>query len=339
MTRRESIAGLIAALCLLVPAVGRCAGTAIFPEGASLVAVAHAHTHTEGPAQGPDGRIYFCDITVTRRSDMEAGAIYAFDPGTGNTTLVRSPSGMAAGLKFDAQGNMLATLGADFGSRSVVETDRATGTSRILAGLYQGRPFNSPNDLDIDDAGRIYFTDPRYFGHESIEQPTFGVYRIDPDRSVRLVAADLAMPNGIALSEDQQKLYVADDDVGSTDGSRLGIRTAFGRMQIVVYDIAGDGSLSNKRVFVDFGQEEGADGLAVDRRGNVYAAVRAEKRPGIRVYDPQGREIASMAMTNPPSNLALIEEPGGISMYVTAGSTLYRAPVLIAPRLRRRSWH
>ena len=89
-----------------------------------------------------------------------------------------------------------------------VKTDMKTGKSVILAGLFNERPFNAPNDLVSDDMGRIYFTDPRYFGRESIEQPVDGVYRIDTDGSVHLIIANAGKPNGITISPDQKTLYV-----------------------------------------------------------------------------------------------------------------------------------
>lgn len=136
---------------------------------------------TEGPAVGPDGSVYFSDITVTDETDMEAGHIWRFDPATGQTSIFRSPSGMANGIIFDLGDRMIVAEGADFGGRRVTRTDMKTGRSEILAGLFNGRHFNAPNDLAIDEKGRIYFTDPRYLGHEPIEQPVQGVYRIDPD--------------------------------------------------------------------------------------------------------------------------------------------------------------
>jgi gluconolactonase len=135
----------------------------VVASGAKLEKLFDGGYWTEGPAVGPDGKIYFCDLTMTFATGMEAGNIWVYDPVTSRTTLFRSPSGMAAGIKFDHNGNMVVTEGADFGGRSVIRTDAKTGRSTILAGLYKGRPFNAPNDLDIDDEGRIYFTDPRVF--------------------------------------------------------------------------------------------------------------------------------------------------------------------------------
>ena len=124
---------------------------------------------TEGPAVGPDGFVYFSDITFTESAGMQAGHIWKYDPKTEKTHLFRSPSGMSNGIIFDLDGNMLLALGADFGGRSVIRTDMKTGKSVIFAGSYNGKSLNSPNDLVIDESGRIYFTDPRYAGQEPME--------------------------------------------------------------------------------------------------------------------------------------------------------------------------
>ena len=117
-----------------------------------------------------------------------------------------------------------------------------TGKSEIIAGRYNSRSFNAPNDLAIDEAGRIYFTDPRYFGHEPIEQPVMGVYRIDPDGSVSRIINRAGMPNGILVSPDQQTLYVAS----------IKPPLWYGLNALLAYDLAEDGSVSNRRVVVNF---------------------------------------------------------------------------------------
>ena len=149
--------------------------TGILRPGAAVEQVFTGSFWAEGPAFGPDGMNYFCDITMTFRTGRAAGNIVRHDLRTGETTVFRSPSGMAAGIEFGSRSRMLCTCGADFGSRGVVRTDMTTGRSTILAGLHNGRPFNAPNDLDIDDQDRVSFTDPRYLGHEPFERPVFGV--------------------------------------------------------------------------------------------------------------------------------------------------------------------
>ncbi|CDZ51737.1 SMP-30/gluconolactonase/LRE family protein [Neorhizobium galegae] len=308
----------------------------IVASGAKLEKLFDGGYWTEGPAVGPDGRIYFCDLTMTFATGMEAGNIWVYDPVTGQTTLYRSPSGMAAGIKFDHDGSMVVTEGADFGGRSVIRTDAKTGRSAILAGLYKGRPFNAPNDLDIDDKGRIYFTDPRYFGYETIEQPVSGVYRIDPDGSVHLILADIARPNGIALSPDQKTLYVAELDPLLSDWRIDKVPQASGAMRLLAYDLAADGSAGNQRVLVDYGKETGPDGIAVDSAGNIYAAVSAASRRGVRVYSPDGKEIAFVPVpdVSAVTNIALASEGSRTWLYITATKGLYRIETRIPARMR-----
>jgi gluconolactonase len=280
--------------------------------------------YTEGPAVGPDGRIYFCDITPTFLSNMAAGNIWAYNPTDGSTTLIRSPSGMASGIQFDAAGRMVIAGGADFGCRSIIRTDLKTGRSHILAGLYTGKHFNSPNDLVIDRNGRIYFTDPRYFGHEPIEQPVFGVYRIDPDGSVHLLLADVSKPNGIELSPDEKTLYVVEHDIRILDRrlSDVPIRDS-GEMRILAYDLD-QGVARNQRTLVDYGAEKGADGIAVDSAGNIYAAVQSRQRPGVRVYSARGDLITAIELPAAPSNVALCTHNKQAYLYITAANGLFR---------------
>ena len=178
---------------------------------------------SEGPAVAPDGRVYFSDITFTHVSGdpPQAGHIMRYDPETGRTEVFRSPSGMSNGLKFDAQGRLVACEGADHGGRRVTRTDMATGQAVILASHYNGYRLNAPNDLSIDEKGRIYFSDPKYLGHEPMEQEVFGVYRIDPDGSITRIISDAGKPNGVAVSPDQKSLYVVSNDNGSPAFDRL----------------------------------------------------------------------------------------------------------------------
>lgn len=305
---------------------------AIIRPGAQLEKLFGGAFYTEGPALGPDGLIYFCDMTPTFRSGMEAGYIRAFDPSSNETRIIRSPSGMASGIKFDHEGRMVVAGGADFGQRSVTRTDMTTGRTHILAGLFNGRPFNAPNDLVIDAEGRIYFTDPRYMGHEPVEQPVFGVYRIDPDLSVHLILADVSKPNGIDFSPDGKTLYVVEHDIRVLDRriSPAPVRD-MGEMRILAYDLQADGTAINQRVFVDYGAEKGADGIAVDSAGNVYAAVMSKTKQGVRVYDPTGTQIAEVETPEPPANCTLVKTPDGADLYITASTGLYRIGCTVPP--------
>ena len=277
---------------------------------------------TEGPAVALDGSVYFSDITFTHGSDMQAGHIWRYDPKTGEAKVYRSPSGMSNGLKFDAQGRLIAAEGADYGGRRVTRTDLNTGKTEIIAGLYEGRPFNAPNDISLDEQGRIYFSDPRYLGHEPVEQAVMAVYRIDPDGSVHRIITDAGKPNGVAVAPDQKSIYVVSNDNGHWGIGRLpdAAPAHKGRMALLAYDLHADGSATFRKVLHDYSPEDGPDGLVCDADGNLYVAVRDLTRPGIVVYSPAGDELAYIP-TPVPTNVAFGRGEESKTLYITyAGS-------------------
>ena len=274
---------------------------------------------TEGPAVAPDGSVYFSDITFTAASGMQAGRIWRYDPETGDTRVYRSPSGMSNGIKFDALGDMIVAEGADYGGRRVTRTDLATGKTEIIAGLYEGRPFNAPNDISIDERGRIYFSDPRYLGHELVDQPVMAVYRIDPTGEIERVITDAGKPNGVAVSPDQTTLYVVSNDNGNTGIFRMGEAPFHkGRMALLAYDLAADGTAKFRKILQDYSPEDGPDGLVCDALGNVWVAVRDQTRPGIYAYSPEGNELAYIP-TPVPSNVAFGRGKASKTLYITYG--------------------
>lgn len=312
----------------------------IVPSDARLEKVFDGITLTEGVAAAPNGLIYFSDITFSHVSRLNNGAIHAghiwvHDPNSGETKIFRSPSGMSNGIKFDANGDMIVALGADYGGRSVIRTDMQTGMSYIIAGLYEGRPFNSPNDITIDERGRIYFSDPRYMGHEPIDQPAVGVYRIDPDGTIERIIANAGKANGVCVSPDQQTLYVVCNENGATSIDRLAnpdagsqpdkgtVPLRKGEMALLAFDLHADGSASFREVLADYSPYDGPDGLICDRDGNLYVAVRAENRPGVVVYAPSGEELAYIK-TEVPTNVGFGRGDDSNLLYITAGKSLYR---------------
>ncbi len=286
---------------------------------------------TEGVAVAPDGMVYFSDITFThvakeKKQPVEAGHIWKLDPKTGKATVFRSPSGMSNGLKFDADGNLLAAEGADLGGRRVTRTDMKTGKTYIVASEFDGKPLNSPNDITIDEKGRIYFSDPRYLGHEPINQPVPAVYRVDTDGSIHRIITDAGKPNGVAISPDQKTLYVVSNDNGSTGIGRLDEKkeaTKKGTMTLMAYDLAADGSAKFRKTLVDYAPQDGPDGLVCDKAGNLYVAVRDTTRPGIYVYAPDGKELGYIK-TELPTNVGFGRGADAGLLYITAGKSVYR---------------
>lgn len=311
----------------------------IIPPDAKLEKLFEGVTLTEGVAVALDGQVYFSDITFSHisrnnRGQVHAGHIWRFDPASGKTTIFRSPSGMSNGIKFDAAGDMIVCEMADYGGRRVTRTDMRTGMSYILAAMYDGRPLNSPNDVTIDEKGRIYFSDPRYLGHETIDQPVTGVYRIDLDGSIHRIISDAGKANGVCVSPDQKSMYVVSNENGATGFERLDrgvknpgdkINTPLrkGLMALLAYDLHPNGTATFRKTLVDYSPQDGPDGLVCDRQGNLYVAVRAENRPGICVYSPEGKEIAYLK-TEVPTNVGFGRGTDENLLYITAGKSLYR---------------
>lgn len=291
---------------------------------------------TEGVCAAPDGTMYFSDI----RRAKDNGQILRFDPKTKKTTIFSKNSRKSNGLMFDAQGRLTACEGADYGGRGVARWDVKTGKRKVLASKYDGKRFNAPNDLCIDLKGRIYFTDPRYLGHEPRELKHRAVYRIEPDGKVIEITHEVEKPNGIAISPDQKTLYVADHNNGTdqNDPSKPAPKT--GAMKIYAFVLDADGKVKGPRkTLVDFGKERGCDGMTLDAKGNIYLTVRAERRPGIMVINPQGKEIAFIP-TGPsqpgakqpvglPSNCDFGIGKESNVLYVTVDVSLYRIPLKV----------
>jgi gluconolactonase len=346
--RRAAVCGLLlcAGLALASGALAADPGfpaptgdPAIVPPGAKLDRVFDGGCMlTEGVAAGLDGMVYFSDITFTKFCKdpsgkfPQAGNIWKYNPKTNEAAIFRSPSGMSNGIKFDREGNMIAALGADYGGRMLVKTDMKSGKSFILTGLYEGKPYNALNDISIDEKGRIYFTDPRYLGHEPVMADGFAAYRVDPDGTVTRVATDCGKCNGILVSPDQKRVYIVSNDNGwfAFENLKEGEKTLQGHHLLQVYDLSLDGKLSNRRVFKDYSKDRtpacsGPDGLVADVEGNIYVAERCEHRPGVVVYAPDGRELAYISTGKElPTNVGFGRGEDANVLYVTSGKSLYR---------------
>jgi len=275
----------------------------------------------EGPAYA-DGNIYFSDLTFTSETNMQAGIIWKHNLQTGKTLVYRSPSGMANGISIDKKGNMIVCEGADFGERKITCTDLKSGKSKILTALFKNLPFNSPNDLTIDSKNRIYFTDPRYAGYEKIEQPCFGVYRIESGGEVQLIIDDIEMPNGIAISPNEDRLYVGCNFEGNIQKEKNPLNAIF------VFDLDENGNASNKKIFIQYPEEFCPDGIKVDMFGNVYIALRDEKNPGIYIYNPNAKLIEKILVPEVPNNLTFGKGKFKNTLFITAGKSLYKIKVL-----------
>jgi len=275
--------------------------SSIVPEGTKLEKLWSDGQFTEGPAYGPDRCIYFSDI---------GNRIMRFDPSTGKTTEYRKPSGRANGLDFDPQGRLVACEGASSGGNRRVTITEKDGRVRVLADRWNGKRFNSPNDVTIDTKGRAYFTDPRYLGDEPRELDRESVYCVDPDGTVTRIIKSVSKPNGILLSPDMKTLYLAESN---PRGKRL----------LLAFPLHDDGTVGDGRVLYDFGEMRGIDGMCADAKGRIFGAAGSGKTAGVYVFSPEGKKLAFIPTPETPTNCVF----GGAdrrTLYITAGKSLYR---------------
>jgi gluconolactonase len=290
----------------------------------------------EGPAIAPDGTVYFTDMPFGPGDGM----IMRFDPKTGKTGVFTDKAFKSNGLAFDLDGNLLSCDGADGGGRCLRRWNLKTGKSEIIADRFRGKRFNSPNDLCVDLKGQVYFTDPRYGGPEPRELDREAVYRLNKDGSVIEITREVEKPNGLALSPDQRTLYLVDHNNGGNRLSPSDPEPKRGAMKIYAFPLDEQGLVGGPRkTLVDFGAENGCDGMRVDRQGNIYMASRSLAKPGIIVIDPHGKELAFLP-TGPTNQKGLFEDWRGIpsnvefglgaddsTLYVTIDKSLYRIRV------------
>ncbi|MBL6763478.1 MAG: SMP-30/gluconolactonase/LRE family protein [Verrucomicrobiae bacterium] len=315
---------LFSAVCCLRAAVPS-GSERILPASARLEELWNEGEFTEGVAAGPDGRIYFSDIS---RSPDKPGQILRFDPKTRRTTVFSGNSRKSNGLMFDRAGRLIACCGSNGGAMALCIVS-ASGDVKPWVSKFQGRRLLSPNDLVIAPDGGIYFSDPRYIGSEPEEQGEMGVYRFDPEsgKLIRLLGADeIEKPNGVHLSPDAKTLYVAETNNGSRGGPNAPADPQIGRMTLNAFPLLKDGRVDarKKRVLADFGKETGTDGMAIDVEGNIYAAVRSQSRFGIVVFSPAGKELVHIPTPTLPTNCTFGLGSESDTLYVTAGGGLFR---------------
>lgn len=279
----------------------------------------------EGPAWHASGDLYFSDIAGNRiLKRAPDGAISAF----------RADSGRTNGNTFDAQGRLVSCEGAEFGPggrRRIVRTNLETGRMEVLTERFEGRRYNAPNDVVVDHQQRIWFADPYYSeDRDSLEMGCEAVYCIDGDQVRRVVSQpDIGRPNGLAITPDDQTLYVIDSHP-----------VAGGNRKIWAFDVAGAGSLAGQRLVYDFGRGRGGDGMRLDTQGNLWVAagVLAARNPyettdvrtGIHVISPAGKLLGRIPIPEDVLTNLTFAGPEMKTLYVTAGKTLFRIETQVA---------
>ena len=275
-------------------------------------AVERLHTGlrwAEGPVWFGDQRcLIFSDIPNSRmlKWEEETGAVSVFRRGpftNGNTR--------------DRQGRLIS---CEHGPRRVTRTE-LDGTITVIADSYDGKRLNSPNDVVVNSDGSIWFTDPWfgirdwYEGYKAEPELPTNVYRVDPSGGIEAVITDIPLPNGLAFSPDETKLYV--------------VQSAVPR-GIHVYDVTKDGKgATNGRLLIEAGEKGAPDGFRLDTFGNLWCGWGVgDGLNGVRVFDPEGTVLGHIHLPERCANVVF----GGqhrTRLFMTASQSLYSIHVRV----------
>ncbi|MGH3655240.1 MAG: SMP-30/gluconolactonase/LRE family protein [Micromonosporaceae bacterium] len=252
---------------------------------------------TEGPA-------YFAAGRYLVWSDIPNDRMLRWDETTGQVGVFRQPAGYANGHTIDRQGRLVS---CEQGNRRVTRTE-PDGSVTVLADRYDGKRFNSPNDVVEHADGSVWFTDPSYgidSDYEGVradsEIGACHVYRIDPGGEVRIVADDFVRPNGLAFTPDGRRLHVVDTRA----------------RHIRRFDVGDGGVLSGGDVFATCGART-FDGIRFDDQGRLWAAAG----DGVHCFDPDGTLIGKLRIPQVVSNLTF-GGPKRNHLFVTATTSVY----------------
>jgi gluconolactonase len=287
----------------------------IVPRDAVIEKLAEGFDWSEGPVWVKSGGyLLFSDVpmnTVFRWKEGEKPSVYLKPSGyTGATERGGEPG--SNGLTLDPTGKLVL---CQHGDRRVARLGDDGKSFVTLADRFEGKRFNSPNDVVFKSNGDFYFTDPPYGllklnADPAKELPFNGVYRVSKGGQVTLLTKEMTFPNGLALSPDEKTLYVANSD------PKLAIWMAF--------PVQDDGTLGKGRVFADVTKmvsptRKGLpDGMKVDRAGNLFATGPG----GVLVFDPDGTHLGTIDTNEATANCGWGGD--GSTLYITADMYLGR---------------
>jgi len=282
---------------------------ALVPQSAQIEKLAGGFTFIEGPLWFPEGYLWF--------SDVQGNVVRQWSP-SGVTEILRpggydgtdAPAGAFIGPNGMVHGKEGVVLLCQHGNRRIAQISRDRKVTTLID-KFQGKRFNSPNDLVYKSDGSLYFTDPPYglTGGDKDpkkEIPFNGVFRL-ANGKLQVLVKDMTRPNGIAFSPDEKVLYVANSDPDKKVWMR--------------FDVKADGTVENGKVFADVTSEKEdglPDGMKVDSRGNVYGSGPG----GIWIFSPEGKHLGTIKPPETPANCNWGDD--GRSLYMTARTGLYR---------------
>jgi gluconolactonase len=290
----------------------------LLDSGTAIEVIAEGYKWSEGP-------VYISDSDYLLFSDVPANRVYKWKQGTGASVYLE-PSGYTGtvpkekepgsnGLAIDKKGRLVL---CQQGNRQIGRMKSSLNDPKpvfeTIVSSYQGKKFNSPNDLVYAANGNLYFTDPPYglehgIKDSSKEIPFQGVYLVKPGGKALLVTDKVSYPNGIALSPDNKILYISNSDNDNKEW--------------IKYDLNAEGLIAKQSVFYRVSPEEGKipgnpDGMKVNARGYIFATGPG----GVWVFNPAGKVLARIYTGQLTSN-CFIDQVHNM-LYMTCNSFVMR---------------
>ena len=292
-------------LITLLGGVSVATAASVVAPGAKVEKLAGGMKFTEGPVWLPQqNKVVFSDIPNSKLMQWsEKNGLSEF-----------RKSEQANGNILDLQGRIISCQHA---ARNIIRIEK-DGRAKVLADKFDGKRFNSPNDVAVRHDGTLWFTDPPWGLRGPHEIPGHWVYKLDPATGkVEVLIKDLAMPNGIVFSPDGSRLYVAD-----TGWNKRHPDPAFHKFpaSITCYAVTKAGKLGKQL----FKIKEGSDGMAVDVKGNLYTTHR-----NVQVYGTDGKKLQTIEVPEGPANVCF----GGKdykTLFITARTSLYQVRLVHA---------
>jgi gluconolactonase len=298
----------------------------LLPASSRLESLAEGFDWIEGPVWvKKGGYLLFSDVpqnVVYKWADGKGVAVFMKPSGDhGGHTALKEPG--SNGLALDGKGSLLLCEHGDRRVARLPSLARPDAAQVSVADRYNGKRFNSPNDLVIHSTGDVFFTDPPYglvktsdpaggdINPPEKELPFQGVYRVDGKGKVFLLTDVLERPNGLGFSPDEKTLYVANSHPP--------------RPIWMAFDVNPDRTLGKGRVFFDAApliaktsRKGMPDGMKVDRQGNLFATGPG----GVLIFSPQGKHLGTILTGQATSNVAFGDD--GSTLYITADMILAR---------------
>lgn len=292
---------------------------AVVSPDARIEILAEGYEWTEGPLwMESQQMLLFSDVpknTIYKWTEEKGAEVYLFPSGYTGSTPSQSKEPGSNGLTLDNEGRLVLCQHGDRRvARMNAPLDKPSPSFITIADRFDGKRFNSPNDVVFATNGNLFFTDPPYGLPQQENDPAReisfqGIYRVSTDGRVSLFVDSLTRPNGIAITPDQKTMIVANSDPG--------------KAVWYAFDLNKNHAATNARIFYDATAntktESGLpDGLKIDKQGNIFATGPG----GVWIFSKEGNVLGRIKLLNPAANCALADDDK--TLYITSEIYLLR---------------